>query len=254
MTNFIYCPRSGSRIVAAMPNDFIRVTRWGNGCQHVCGGVLLTWGTSDPGQHWRVNARNMASQIVRSVGGAVWDEQGTICLVVPHSRAVEARDLMCDAALVAGVQDTQDEKDKQNIARLVLAGCLGFRPGSLTETVRQPVGNIPVDWPLPEYWERDEDGNKIARWNPTAVDGGAEPEAPSYCAALLAAGEWGGPGLPSVHVSGASWGVTRDGDGFAVVMRDEQNSEDYAEALAAALTAGRSYESEHVWLSLLMSA
>lgn len=194
MRSFIYCPKSGSRIIAAMPNECIRVTRWQNGCQHVDGGVLLAWYTSEPGQHWRANARCMASQIVRSVGGVAWDEQGTVCLVVPHRNAVEARDLMADTAIAAGLPDVLNEDDRRNNARLVLAGCLGFRPGSLTETVRQPVGNVTVDWPLPEYWEKDPEGNKIARWTPVTVDGGAEPEAPSYCAALLAAGEWGGLG------------------------------------------------------------
>jgi hypothetical protein len=91
MTNpvFIYCPRSGDRVIAARPaaDGIPAIIGWGNECRHVVGGIHLVYEAAAPRRHWRDAARQMAAIIVDAVGGVSWDDRGTIHLCVPRESA-----------------------------------------------------------------------------------------------------------------------------------------------------------------------
>jgi hypothetical protein len=94
MTNpvFIYCPRSGDRVIAARPaaDGIPAIIGWGNECRHVVGGIHLVYEASAPRRHWRDAARQMASLIIDAAGGIAWDDRGTIHVAVPRESAGSA--------------------------------------------------------------------------------------------------------------------------------------------------------------------
>lgn len=94
MTEFIYRPRSGDRVVAEQPDDRIVVVRWFNGCRHVVGGVRLEYHAANPGEWWRDVACRAAGDIVQATGGLAWDDRGTVCLVVPAEYIRQADEVM----------------------------------------------------------------------------------------------------------------------------------------------------------------
>lgn len=116
MTAFIYHPRSGDRIFATNVHGGtgIVLVRWQNGCAHVVGGVHLTWGTACPGQHWRNDARAIATHVVNSFGGVAWDDQGIIHLIVPHGTSGVADRLMRATRTRVTNRTWVEEDDIQN--------------------------------------------------------------------------------------------------------------------------------------------
>lgn len=115
---FIYCPKAGSRVFANR-GDTIRVG-WGNGSEHVlCVGVVRVYAAA-AGGWWRTRARELASRLVKLLGGSAADEQGEIgyfapteaayvaaCVVFAHAASLEIRDANPEARLF--LNDTRDE-------------------------------------------------------------------------------------------------------------------------------------------------
>jgi hypothetical protein len=127
MTNpvFIYCPRSGDRVIAARPADdgLPAIATWQNGCRHVIGGVHLVYEAAAPRRHWRAAARRMAEIIIDAVGGVSWDDRGTIHLCVPVSAAATADRWMRAAGMAALDTLYADiEPERRNQAALALVG------------------------------------------------------------------------------------------------------------------------------------
>lgn len=134
MTTFIYCPRSGDRIFAAIPTGDIVLLRWGNGCTHVIGGTHLSWSTAAPRQHWRLVARALATRIVESFGGVAWDENGCINLIVPSETSGTTEWLM-RAARARTIGCTWDESDDgRNQVACIIAGTMLIDP--VTQRIR----------------------------------------------------------------------------------------------------------------------
>jgi len=86
--HWIYHPRSGSRIIAQRFHEAICVVRYGNGSQHVVGGVKLSYRSAEAKRLWRDNARRLSEQLVNAYGGISWDNQGEISIVVPFESAI----------------------------------------------------------------------------------------------------------------------------------------------------------------------
>lgn len=158
MSVFIYRPKSGSRVFSENPNRHIRVTTWGNGCKHVEGGVHLSWNAAAQGNNWRQEGRVLMDRIVMAVGGVAWDEQGTLSIVVPTSKAYKAWELI-------SCLDADRTRRTQNVVNLIVAGCVDFTPGDIWDIVPVYVHDIDVSGPLPRY--RD--------WQPVSVEGGCDP-------------------------------------------------------------------------------
>lgn len=98
---FIYRPRAGDRVFAYQAHETIVVVSWVNGCRHVIGGTLLRYSTAVPGRWWRSSATMVATQVVASVGGIAWDDQGEVSLVVPTEWVGGVHRLMVAARSVA---------------------------------------------------------------------------------------------------------------------------------------------------------
>src|SRR3990167_3087953 len=115
---FIYAPRSGGSAPIAFTGDRIRIVSYSNGCHHVVGGVRLMYETAEPKQHWRHEARVLATEIVYAVGeGVAWDAQGTVSLIVPADRSWKADEIMRGADPA-----TRTCHDPRNLAAMVVAG------------------------------------------------------------------------------------------------------------------------------------
>jgi hypothetical protein len=180
MTNpvFIYCPRSGDRVIAARPaaDGIPAIIGWGNECRHVVGGIHLVYEASAPRRHWRDAARQMASLIIDAAGGIAWDERGTIHLCVPWLSAAEA-DRWMWAARAASLHDfpasPRISRELVNAASLALVG-MGdiYVPGpGRDDRARAHVG-------------RDDDD----RWRVTVTDRDGQ------CVGVVTAPEsWGAP-------------------------------------------------------------
>lgn len=224
MTQFIYRPRSGDRVFAVKTHEELASIEWRNGSRHVVGGCHLWWTASCPGSWWRSDAVTMAAAIVRRYGGIGWDEQGTVCLIVPVRAAVQAAKLMEAAApafrqipgegwaSVARRQEAVESARLANLARLVLAG-----------------------WELPEEgesWPRTFSGGEIPRrwaahWENKERPGGEDRE--SNCEVVL---EWTIPGEPmpggattkQVITAPASWGPPKIWGCSVVEHKDEAPS------------------------------
>ncbi len=122
---FIYRPRSCNRVFVEKQHPGIKIVTWGNGCKHVVGGVMLSYGTACPGKdYWRGDAHIMAERIIDAIGGGIaWDEQGTVCLIVPLNRAALADKWMRKARHAQTGKNWCDFEDGLNESRLLLAGC-----------------------------------------------------------------------------------------------------------------------------------
>ena len=125
MVNFIYCPKSGSRVFAREAKTaYVAIVTCRNGCRHVCGGHKLTYHTATPGQYWRGQAKRMASLLVNRFGGIGWDEQGQVSLIVPLQNALECHRLMTAAGRSANVRPGYGAglAEDENSVGLLLAG------------------------------------------------------------------------------------------------------------------------------------
>jgi hypothetical protein len=163
------------------PDDAIpAVIGWpGNGSRHVVGGVHLVYEAATAGRHWRDAARRMASIIVDQVGGAAWDDRGTIHLVVPRESAGTA-DRWMRAAGVA-VLDTayaDIEPERRNTAALALVGAARvWLPGpGRDDRARATIARDGDRW---RVTVTDRDGDVVgvvtapASWGPPVVIGPA---------------------------------------------------------------------------------
>lgn len=123
---FIYCPQSGSRVLAARPTTECVVVKWQNGCVHVAGDLvsLRYWTKAcslEPGDgrcYWRNVAQEAARQVVEICGGVAEDHRGQLTLYVPRARAQRADHIM---RLVRPYSDRSE--DERNAAA-------GFREGA----------------------------------------------------------------------------------------------------------------------------
>ena len=124
-TMFVYRPKAGDRVFAERAAPGMAVVKWGNGCRHVVGGVHMEWYAAAPGSWWRRQAKTLAEEIVGSVGGIAWDDQGAIRLIVPVGVAARVRALMCagEAHMTSSSETEQDALKRD--AALIMAG---YRP------------------------------------------------------------------------------------------------------------------------------
>lgn len=92
--HFIYCPKSGSRLLTSSTGaGLVPLAIWNNGCIHAIG-VSLMIRAAEQGSWCRDGARVIAIHVAESLGGVAWDAQGTVSVVVPAWGANEAYHLM----------------------------------------------------------------------------------------------------------------------------------------------------------------
>jgi len=152
-TTFVYCPRSGDRIFAALAVNGVVLIRWPNGCSHVVGGTHLSWGTAAPGEHWRDLARAIATRLVETFGGVAWDEQGAVHMVVPPHTSGTVEHLVRATRIRAVHRHREEYDDTSNAVACLLAGTMHLDP----ET-QHPCTSTPTprnnDLPLPTFLRR----------------------------------------------------------------------------------------------------
>lgn len=189
---FIYRPKSGDRVFAHQAHETIVVVEWANGCRHVIGGTLLRYSTAVPGRWWRADAKVVATQVVASVGGIAWDDQGEVSLIVPTEWVGGVHRLMVAARELAGSEPTPGELDRERVA-LLLAGC-DLAPGLWLDLYqvasRGPAPPLAVkglrgpDWPAgatrPDVVGAD--GESVwpaapSEWGVVSVTGGVDASA-----------------------------------------------------------------------------
>lgn len=207
MVQFIYRPRSGDRVFAVKTHEEIASVEWRNGSRHVAGGCHLWWTASCPGAWWRSDAVTMAAAIVRRYGGIGWDDQGTVCLIVPVRAAVQAAKLMEavapafrqipgeEWASVAQRQEWLEADRLANLARLVLAGW-GLPEEGETWPRLFSGGEVPRRWAA--HWttkwaekEKEEDKCEVVlEW---AIPGEPMPGGRTTTQTITAPASWGPP-------------------------------------------------------------
>lgn len=116
---WIYRPRSGDRVRALVGSPQVGWVEHPNGCRHVVGDLVhLTYEAARPGRWWREAARMAAAEIVSALrGGAAWDEQGRIHLLVVREQADEADRVMQTVRPYADAAE-----DRRNAGALFRAG------------------------------------------------------------------------------------------------------------------------------------
>lgn len=96
---FIYRPRSGDRVFVARATEQVRIVTWSNGSRHVLGAAHLRYFAAGQGPaYWRAEAVRTAKALIEALGGAAWDDRGTINLAVRPSSAFDAHAIMRAAA------------------------------------------------------------------------------------------------------------------------------------------------------------
>lgn len=154
-TTWIYRPRSGDRVRAIIGSAHLGWVEYPNGCRHVVGDLgHLVYEAAQPGRWWRDTATTAACEIVSAIrGGAAWDEQGRVHLLVPHEHAAGADRVMRD------VRPHEDAaEDHRNAGALFSAGAaevvleqgrLMLRPKASTS----PAGDVTSADAPPAPWE-----------------------------------------------------------------------------------------------------
>ena len=95
---FSYRPRSGSRVLAAKPNQFVAIGELEAGTLAVGSISIFSIEASYPGKWWRSLAARVARDIVESVGGLAEDANGTINVAVPWQHTKDVFKLICRIA------------------------------------------------------------------------------------------------------------------------------------------------------------
>jgi len=95
---FSYCPRSGSRVLAAKPNQFVAIGELEAGTLAVGSILVFSIDAAQPGKWWRALASRVARDIVESVGGLAEDANGTVTLAVPAQYTKEVFELIYQIA------------------------------------------------------------------------------------------------------------------------------------------------------------
>lgn len=95
---FSYRPRSGSRVLAAKPNQFVAIGELEAGTLAVGSISIFSIEASYPGKWWRSLAARVARDIVESVGGLAEDANGMISFGVPKQYTKGIIELICRIA------------------------------------------------------------------------------------------------------------------------------------------------------------
>lgn len=91
---FSYRPRSGSRVLAAKPNEFVGIAELEAGTLAVGSVAILSIDAAQPGKWWRSLAARLARDIGESIGGLAEDVNGTINVAVPCHHIKEVINLI----------------------------------------------------------------------------------------------------------------------------------------------------------------
>lgn len=84
---FSYKPRSGSRVLVAIPTAEIAICQVQAGTVAVGNMATISMYSAQPGRHCRFDAQRFAEETIRLVGGLAEDNQGVVTLCVPERYA-----------------------------------------------------------------------------------------------------------------------------------------------------------------------
>lgn len=150
---FIYTPKSGSRVVHKKDCPQVRLIQYSNGSYAAVGGVKLVFDAALQGRaYWRGAARHMAEMIVMSYGGVAWDEQGTVCLIVPRLAAKQALVSMRLARKTHGDRLPSREHSQNDLANNLACKMAGWKLVS----VGSGLGGVEWENPIPFQLENFE--------------------------------------------------------------------------------------------------
>ncbi len=152
---FSYMPKSGSRVIAAKSVLGLCLAYPRAGTIIAGDFIALVYAAAMPSLHWREKAKEMAKQIVESIGGLAEDAQGTITLCVPTVWAFAANERMKSIRPKA---EYFSAEDATNESELWKGGILQIKAGSLDFERNQDFGVVetgryaicPVRLPIPQ--------------------------------------------------------------------------------------------------------
>ena len=109
--------------IASPPYTDMLLLEYDNGAAHIIGGIHMSYHAAEPHFWWRNSASALAASIISTTGGASWDNQGVIHIVVPHIMAWEAHHAMM-ALFPDG--SIKEKDDKRNLSSLIAYRCAAF--------------------------------------------------------------------------------------------------------------------------------
>ena len=125
--NFIYTPKSGSRVFASKESKYVFTVRYTNGSYHVLGGVKIQFITCLPGKsYWREAAKVMAAMVIATYGGVAWDEKGVVIMVIPKAAAKQALGLMAMSQQAYTSYDANSAVSGDSILNHLACGMAGW--------------------------------------------------------------------------------------------------------------------------------